>query len=52
MRRTPSPSSRRPFIQVALTRSFSETARLTDLSQLALSRTITDRTDRSESQSG
>lgn len=40
MRRTPSLSSLRLFMQVAITRSFSETARLANLSQPALSRTI------------
>lgn len=40
MRRTPSLSSLRLFMQVAHTSSFSETARLANLSQPALSRTI------------
>lgn len=40
MRRTPSLSSLRLFMQVAVTSSFSETARLANLSQPALSRTI------------
>ncbi|WP_294352357.1 LysR family transcriptional regulator [uncultured Sphingomonas sp.] len=40
MRRSPSMSSLRLFMQVAYNRSFSETGRLTNVSQPALSRTI------------